>query len=165
MGTFRAKDGFLNIAPSLDWEGFCRALGSDSLARDERFAGFEARMQNREALRGAIEKILSGRGVAEWVEIINAAGVPCGPVLAIDEAMADPQVRHLDLTQQLEHAREGPVTLLRYPASFAGVRPRIERAAPLPGCDTRRVLEEAGCASEEIEALLAAGVAREASQT
>ena len=108
MGTFRAKDGFLNIAPSLDWEGFCRALGSDSLARDERFAGFEARMRNREALRGAIDKILSGRGVAEWVEIINDAGVPCGPVLAIDEAMADPQVRHLDLTQQLEHAREGP---------------------------------------------------------
>jgi crotonobetainyl-CoA:carnitine CoA-transferase CaiB-like acyl-CoA transferase len=162
MGTFRAGDGFLNIAPALDWEAFCRALGSDALPADERFASFELRMQNKEALRAAIEAILADRSVAEWVEIINAGGVPCGPVLAIDEAMADPQVRHLDMTQQIEHASEGPVTLLRYPASFAGRRPAIERAAPLPGSDTRAVLEEAGCGPEEIEALLAAGVARDA---
>jgi crotonobetainyl-CoA:carnitine CoA-transferase CaiB-like acyl-CoA transferase len=163
MGTFRARDGFLNIAPALDWEAFCGALGSDTLPVDERFASFESRMRNKEALRGAIEAILAERDVAEWVEIINGRGVPCGPVLAIDEAMEDPQVQHLDMTQQIEHAIEGPVTLLRYPATLAGGRPAIGRAAPLPGSDTRAVLEEAGCGPEEIEALLAAGVARDAS--
>ena len=159
MGTFRAADGHLNLAPALAWEAFCTALDCAHWREDPRFADFEARARNKEALRNEIEQVLALRTVAEWVQLLNDAGVACGPVHDIRQAMEDPQVRHLDLTATLEHETAGAVTLLRYPTRFGDTRPGIGRAAPLPGAQTREILAEAGCTPDEIDALLEAGIA------
>jgi crotonobetainyl-CoA:carnitine CoA-transferase CaiB-like acyl-CoA transferase len=159
MGTFRAADGWLNIAPALNWEGFARAIEAPELLADPRFAEVAGRYRHREALRAAIEAALARRASVEWVEIINAAGIPCGPVLAIDEVFADPQVRHLELAQTVEHATDGPVTLLRLPINFSESACRVRAAAPVPGADTRAVLAEQGYGPDDVEALLESGVA------
>jgi formyl-CoA transferase len=159
MGTFRTADGWLNIAPALNWEGFVRAIEATELLADPRFASVAERYRHREALRSAIDGALGRRSTAEWVEIINAAGIPCGPVLALDEVFADPQVRHLNLAQTVEHATDGPVTLLRLPINFSESPSRIRGAAPVLGAHTREVLAEQGYDADDVAALIESGVA------
>jgi crotonobetainyl-CoA:carnitine CoA-transferase CaiB-like acyl-CoA transferase len=164
MGTFRAADGWINIAPALDWEGFARAIEAGEFLEDPRFADVGARYRNREALRDALEAKLAVRTVSEWVEIVNAAGIPCGPVLALDQVFADPQVRHLDVAQTLSHASDGPVTLLKLPLNFSSTPASIRSAAPIPGADTREILAECGYDEAEIEGLVRGGAAADSSE-
>jgi crotonobetainyl-CoA:carnitine CoA-transferase CaiB-like acyl-CoA transferase len=165
MGTFRTADGWLNVAPALNWEGFVRAIEAPELLEDPRFAGVADRYRHREALRAEIDAILAHRTTEEWVEIVNAVGIPCGPVLAVDEVFADPQVRHLELAQTVEHATDGPVTLLRNPINFSESPSRIRGAAPVPGAHTREILIEQGYDADEVDALVEAGVASTAARS
>jgi crotonobetainyl-CoA:carnitine CoA-transferase CaiB-like acyl-CoA transferase len=164
MGTFRAQDGWINIAPALDWEGFARAIEAGELLEDPRFADVAARYRNRDALRDALEARLATRTVSEWVEIVNAAGIPCGPVLTLDQVFADPQVQHLGLTQTVTHAHDGPVTLLRLPLTFSSTPASIRSAAPIPGAHTRAILGECGYAKDEIDELVRCGAAADRSE-
>jgi len=164
MGTFRAADGWINIAPALDWEGFARAIEAIDLLEDPRFQGVGARYRNREALREALEAKLATRTVSEWVEIVNAAGIPCGPVLALDQVFDDPQVRHLCVAQTVTHESDGPVTLLRLPLNFSSTPTSIRSAAPIPGAHTREILAECGYGEAEIDEILDSGAAAERSE-
>jgi len=161
MGTYRVRDGWINVAPALNWEGFARAIGAPELLDDPRFASFESRYRHREELRIALEAILTRRDAAEWVERVNAAGIPCGPVLAMDEVFADPQVRHLRMTARVEHATDGPLDLLRHPVGLSETPTRVRSAAPVPGAHTREVLRELGYGEAQVEHLLASGAAAE----
>jgi crotonobetainyl-CoA:carnitine CoA-transferase CaiB-like acyl-CoA transferase len=163
MGTFHARDGHLNVAPALHWERFARAVGAPEWIEDPRFATPVLRARNREPLREAIDAVLGTRDMRDWIEILNAAGIPCGPVLAMDEVFEDPQVRHLDVTETVEHAREGPQRVLRLPLHFSEARTSIRNAAPVPGAQTREILAEIGYDEQAIEALLASGAAALAS--
>ena len=101
-GVFKTSDGHINIATAgaATWERLCRAIGAEELhraipsTRPRRPA-----RQNRDALNAEIERCLAGGTSAEWVERINAAEVPCGPIYAINEIYADPQVKHLDMVR------------------------------------------------------------------
>jgi crotonobetainyl-CoA:carnitine CoA-transferase CaiB-like acyl-CoA transferase len=159
MGTYRAADGWLNLAPSMDWAQFARALDAPELLEDARFASAPERARHRDALGSAIEARLAARPVREWVEILSAAGIPAGPVLRVDEVFADPQVQHLEMTAVVEHAVDGPVELVRHPVQFSETPARVRGAAPVPGAHTREVLEELGYAPAEIEGLIASGAA------
>jgi crotonobetainyl-CoA:carnitine CoA-transferase CaiB-like acyl-CoA transferase len=159
MGTYRSADGWINLAPSLGWDRFAAALGAEELSSDPRFATPEQRSRNRDALRAVVEAHLAGRPSAEWVERMNAAGIPCGPVLAMDEVFADPQVRHLHMAERVEHPLDGPLDLVRNPLRFSESGSQLRAAAPVPGSHTREVLGELGYADSEIEALLASGAA------
>ncbi len=161
MGTFRARDGSLNIAPALAWEAFARAIDAPELLSDPRFASLESRVQHREALSELIESKLAERNVSDWVERINAAGVPCGPILSLDQVFEDPQVRHLNLTRTVEHERDGPLRLLRSALTFSETPARIRSAPPVQGAHTREVMEELGYSTAEIEVLIADGAAAE----
>ena len=99
MGCFRSKDGWVNVAgPSGRLlHRFCEAIGLPELPRDSRFDSGEKRSANRSALNEIISNRLAERTTAEWVAVLNAAGVPCGPVYSMDEVFADEQVRHLDM--------------------------------------------------------------------
>ena len=99
MGCFQSKDGWVNIAgPSGRLlERFCAAIGLPDLPTDERFDSGRKRSANRAALNEIVAARLRERTTAEWVDVLNDAGVPCGPVNTMDEVFADPQVEHLGM--------------------------------------------------------------------
>jgi crotonobetainyl-CoA:carnitine CoA-transferase CaiB-like acyl-CoA transferase len=157
MGTYRTADGWINLAPALSWERFAQALGAPELVSDPRFASGEARAQHRDALRERLEAQLATAPSSAWVERMNAAGIPCGPVLAMDAVFADPQVRHLRMAQRVEHPIDGPLELVRHPVGFSETPASIRAAAPVPGADTESVLAELGYVAAEVDALVADG--------
>ena len=153
MGTYRARDGLVNVAAIGSWTRFCTALGAPELTGDPRFASAADRLRHRSELRATLDEILSRHTVDEWVGRLNEAGFPAGPVLRVDEAFADPQVRHLAMVAE---AGEGRV--VRHPVTFTDTPASVRSRAPAPGADTRSVLAELGYAAARIDDLIASGV-------
>jgi formyl-CoA transferase len=157
MGTFKTKDGYVNVAAMLGWERFLAAIDGEELKDDPRFVDAVSRARNREPLREAVEARLAARSSEEWIAILTAADLPCGPVLSLDEVFADPQVRHLQLTRRVEHAEDGELELLRLPLTFSETPASVRGAAPVPGSQTREILAEHGFDEASIEELIASG--------
>ncbi len=154
MGLFRAKDGHINIAGSNEFYGrMCRALEAPALIENPRYRTEDARVQHRDELNAAIEEYLSRRTCAEWIEILNRAGVPCGPVNRIDQVFADPQVQHLAIAQSVAHPTLGEIRLVGEPMAFNGERPPIRSATPELGQHSEEVLRGLGYAEAEINRL------------
>jgi crotonobetainyl-CoA:carnitine CoA-transferase CaiB-like acyl-CoA transferase len=160
MGVYRARDGFFNLAVGNDdmWRRFCKALEQPELADDPRFGGMLSRVKNRQALDAVLGPALARRPAAEWVDVLNAAGVACGPINTLDQVFADPQIRRADLVREVANAAWGPHKVLALPVHLSRTPARVERAAPMTGEHTREVLEALGYEPGALEALLADGV-------
>jgi len=160
MGVYRARDGFMNLAIGNDdmWARLCAAIGRPALAGDERFARGPARVKNRQTLDELLETALVEKTAVEWVEVLNAAGVACGPIYTLEQVFADPQIRSLGLVHEQQHAAYGPVKVLGLPVSLSRTPPTVRTPAPVPGSDTREVLRGLGFDAAAIEALAAEGV-------
>jgi crotonobetainyl-CoA:carnitine CoA-transferase CaiB-like acyl-CoA transferase len=160
MGVYRARDGFFNLAVGNDdmWRRFCKAIEQPALADDARFGGMLARVKNRQALDAVLATALARRPAAEWVELLNAAGVACGPINTVDRVFADPQIRHANLVREVANATWGPHKVLALPVHLSRTPARVERAAPMTGEHTRAVLTELGYDAAALDALLAGGV-------
>lgn len=159
-GRFRARDGYLNIAAGNDsmWRKLAHALAHPEWLDDPRYATAFVRIQNREALSADIDTVLAGGTVTDWVERINAAGVPCGPVLDIEQVFADPQVLARRMLMQLPHPEVGTFKTTGLPVTLSQTPGRIERRPPLLGEHTDEVLRECGLSDAEIERLRQQGV-------
>ncbi len=146
MGLFRAKDGHINIAGSNNelYGRMCRALEAPALLENPRYRTEDGRAQRRDELNAAIEEYLSRRTCAEWIEILNRAGVPCGPVNRIDQVFADPQVQHLGIAQAVAHPTLGDIRLVGEPMALDGERPAIRSATPELGEHTEEILQGIG---------------------
>jgi formyl-CoA transferase len=116
------------------------------------YATAAARSKNRDALNAEIHERLADRSSAEWVEHLSAAGVPCGPIYAIDEVFADPQVQHLRMVQEIESAR-GTLRVLGQPVGLGRTPSRFAAAPPELGEHTVEVLREFAFSDAEIEEL------------
>jgi crotonobetainyl-CoA:carnitine CoA-transferase CaiB-like acyl-CoA transferase len=158
MGTYRSGDGHLNIGGLKSIEAFLGAIDGLDLLDDERFATADDRRANRVEFNAACEQRLRLGTTEHWVERLNAAGVPAGPVYAIDETFADEQVRHLELDQTVD-APAGEVRVLRHPVTLADTPTSIRSGVPAPGAHTREVLAELGYDEAAVDALLASGAA------
>ena len=158
--TFRAKDGYLNIAPAGQnlYERFCKAIDRLDLYVDERFNSLQQRQRNRDELNDIIADCLKDRTVADWVERINAAGVPCGPVYTIDQTFADPQVQHLRIAQNVAHPKLGDVEVLGTPVTLTRTPGGVRTPTPEQGEHTYDVLMELGYSETEIADLQGEGV-------
>jgi len=159
MGVFPASDGMINIAASGDrmWRDFLKVIGAEELAEDERFRTPRARGSHRAELRAEVEGKLRQRTSAEWIQALNAVGVPCGPILSIDQTFADPQVQHLAMAQPVHSDKYGDLTLVRSPVRLSRTSTSLRRAAPSPGAHTEEVLREYGYTAEQIARLAESG--------
>jgi crotonobetainyl-CoA:carnitine CoA-transferase CaiB-like acyl-CoA transferase len=151
MGAYRAADGYLNVAAPGGrlWTGLCDVLGEPDLRADERFATAGDRFRNRAALDEELEARFATRTRAEWIALLDAAGVPCGPVNAIDEVFADPQVQHLAMLARIPHATRGDVDVLRNPITMSESRPVVPTASPVPGRPEGEIFAELGIPSPD----------------
>jgi crotonobetainyl-CoA:carnitine CoA-transferase CaiB-like acyl-CoA transferase len=163
MGVFPTADGQINIAAfgGRLWEAFARAIGMEHLIDDPRFKGQRNRARHRDELRALCEARLRERTSAEWIRIMNEAGVPAGPIYSIDQTFADPQVQHLDMVRTVQHPLYGPLNIVRSPLNLTETPPTVRTAAPLPGIHTEEILREYGFAAEEIQELFRRGVVAE----
>ena len=157
MGAFRCRDGLVNIAASGGrlWKRFCEALGAEELLRKPEYASPRDRAERKAALNAEIEAVTVRFTTAELVRMLNAVGVPCGPINDIGEAFEDEHARHLGMAKPAPHPELGDVNLVRSPINL-GAFPQADRfdsAAPDPGADSVAILGELGCTQDEIDAL------------
>jgi crotonobetainyl-CoA:carnitine CoA-transferase CaiB-like acyl-CoA transferase len=151
--VYATQDGHLNVAAIGNnmWRRLCNAMEAPELADDPRFRTGGDRVKHRDAANAAVQAILLQRSTAEWTERLLAAGVPCGPIHAIDQVFQDPQVQHLGMAWPMHHPQLGDVAVVAQPMSFER-HPAADAAAPSPGfgAHTQDILSEIGIADERI---------------
>ncbi len=159
-GVFATADGYINIAAAGDdiYRRLCKAIAAEHLAADPLFATGKARSDNRDSLNEAIEAITRGRTSADWIEALNKASVPCGPIYQMNEVFADAQVKHLAMTRTVPQTVLGDVEVVGQPIELSRTPWSIRSAAPEPGEHTDAVLAELGYSAADIAKLHAGKV-------
>jgi crotonobetainyl-CoA:carnitine CoA-transferase CaiB-like acyl-CoA transferase len=162
--AFRSKDGYVTVGASGDklWRAFVtQVVEQPQWLDDPRFDKNPQRVRNVEALQELIEGVLVTQPTAYWVEKLDAAGVPGGPVYTYDQTLADPQVKHRKMVYDIEHPKICLMKTLGLPLKSNGELTTIRKPAPLLGQHTREVLRELGYTDADTRALLSDGVVRE----
>ena len=151
-GTFATSDGHINIAASSGrlWARLCETLGHPEWAQAPAWRTQAGRSADRVALNAAIEALTRQNTSAHWIARFEEAGIPCGPIYAINEVFADPQVQHLGLAARLP--ADAKPTVLASSITMSGVSKAIRRAPPAASQDTDEILREIGYSTSEISA-------------
>jgi len=158
--AFPTADGHLILAVANDGQfaKFCEAAGRPELARDERFATNEARVEHRDELAAIVADIISAKTSAHWLKVLEHS-VPCGPINTLAQVFADPQVQARGMQLELPHPIAGSVPSVANPIKYSATPLVFESAPPPLGAHTREVLrEDLGLSIEEIDRLREAGV-------
>jgi crotonobetainyl-CoA:carnitine CoA-transferase CaiB-like acyl-CoA transferase len=151
-------DEYLNVTilNERQWRSFCQVLDVEYLADDPEYNSV-AKRQGKDELFGLIEGLLSMRPASEWQELIQTAGVPCGPVITRDQVFSNPQVVENEFFVRRDQPGLGQVQEMGFPLRFSEARSHIQRTAPLLGEHTGEVLQEFGFTLDELEELRTRG--------
>jgi len=154
-GVFKTKDGYINIATAgqKTWQRFCEAAEATALMEKPEYKTSEARSKNRDALGAEIDNYLAARTSADWVERLNKASVPCGPIYSIDRVFADPQVQHLGIVQGVTMTDNSKMRLIGQPVGLSRTPSRLATRPPNLGEHTNGILKEFGFSARDIAAL------------
>jgi crotonobetainyl-CoA:carnitine CoA-transferase CaiB-like acyl-CoA transferase len=158
---FPTADGnmVLTVGNDQQFARLCDVLGHPGWATDERFATNRARVANRKELIPKLRQATVMRPTLEWVQILEASGVPCGPVNTLDEVFDDPQVLARGMKQSIPHPSLGEVPTVGNPIKFTLTPVTYRSAPPLLGEQSEQVLTSVlALSSEEIELLRKRGV-------
>ncbi|OGO57946.1 MAG: hypothetical protein A2V85_13285 [Chloroflexi bacterium RBG_16_72_14] len=157
--TFRTADGEIAVAVGSErqWPRLCEAIGLPELARDPRFATNGERVTNRADLRPIVAERLGARRTGEWLAILDAAEVPCGPINDIPAAFGSPQAQARAMTVDVEHPVLGRVRQVGLPFALSATPASIRTAPPMLGEHSGQILAELGYHPAEIAALRAQG--------
>ncbi len=158
--TLRASDGWINLGVANDslWVRYCNAVGRPDLRDDTRFATAPERVRHREALMPIIVELTAVRTVAQWMDLLGAAGVPCGRIRTVAEVCNNPQLTTRGKVVDHPHPTAGQVRMIGQPIELSETPGRIDRAPPLLGQHTDEVLRAADYTDDEIRVFRADGV-------
>jgi len=151
-GVFPTQDGFINIASAGEelYRRMCKALGMPQLAEDPDYATGKARANNRDKLNAIIAGVTEAKTSAEWIDLLNKAGVPSGPIYKMNEVFADPQVQHLGMARGVENPKLGHQELVGQAVSLSRTNWALRRPTPERGEHTEEVLRELGYNGQDI---------------
>jgi formyl-CoA transferase len=154
-GVFKTKDGHINLAVTgqVMWERLCQTIAAPELIDHPDYKNGALRSKNRDALNAEIDKRTATKTSAEWIDLFNKAGVPSGPIYAIDQVFADPQVKHLGIAQAARKPSGEEQIFVGQPMALSRTPSRIAATPPQQGEHTDEVLKEFGFADDEIAAL------------
>ena len=157
---YETKTGYVTISTMTNdqWAGFCRAAGRPELITDERFRSAGGRHRNADERLALIQEILMTGTADQWLEALDAEGVPCAPVLTRSQAVEHPQLQASGILVESEHPHAGRLRQARNAAVFEGAPMRIRHGAPLLGEHTAEVLAELGYTESEVGDFVEAGV-------
>ncbi len=165
--TFQTADRPINLCifNEKHWAKLCQTLDRQDLMEDRRFKTNRLRVANAAAINHTLAQMLQERPAAEWLERLQAAGVPCGLVYTYAETFNDPQIRHNGMLQEIPHASAGLQKTIGLPLRLHKTPGAIRRAAPLLGQHSREILQAAGFDDQEIDALIQNGIVVQAKLT
>jgi crotonobetainyl-CoA:carnitine CoA-transferase CaiB-like acyl-CoA transferase len=158
--AYPTADGYINIAASwpAQWKKMCEVMGRSDWLENPDWRSSRGRVAHRDSLNAAIAEETGTRPSAHWVELLETAGIPCGPIYTIDQAFEDPQVQHLGVAAPVEHPRLGPTHMVASPLNISGADKSLRGAAPIRPDHTDEVLAAAGYSAEELADMRSAGV-------
>jgi crotonobetainyl-CoA:carnitine CoA-transferase CaiB-like acyl-CoA transferase len=153
--AFHAKDGWLTIggANQPNWERLAGVLGASEWLADERFRTNADRMNHLEALVPLMNAKLEHKTVKEWIALLEAEGVPCGPIYTMDQVFEDPQVRHLEAAAIVRHPRLGDVRIVNQAVKLTRTPASMACATPELGEHTDEILQEVGYRAADLARL------------
>jgi crotonobetainyl-CoA:carnitine CoA-transferase CaiB-like acyl-CoA transferase len=159
--AYRSQDGFVTVGASNDklWRNFCiQVCDKPEWLTDPQFATPAARMKNNDELEAAIEAVLTTRPTAHWVDRMDAAQVPGGPVYGYEQILNDPHIKARKMVVDIDHPKIGPMKAMGLPLKSTGELTAIRRPAPWLGQHSEEVLREIGFGGAEIAKLFADGI-------
>ena len=159
--AYRSKDGYVTVGAGSEklWRAFAvQVCEKPEWMEDPRFNQPNIRVKNADALEVELEKVLTTQPTAYWVERMDAAGVPGGPVYGYDQIMKDPHIKARNMVVDIDHPKIGPMKTLGLPIKSTGALTQIRQPAPWLGQHTEEVLREIGYADGDVRELFAAGV-------
>ncbi len=153
--AYATADGHINVAAAGEgiWKRLCMALDRADLLQRAEFEGGANRAKNRKALNAELNAILSAKKSEEWITILNAAGVPCGPIYSMDQVFADAQVRHIGAAATVKHPALGEIRVVNQAVGLSRTPATMASATPEIGQHTDEVLAEVGYSAADIAAL------------
>ena len=154
-GVFPTSDGHINIAASSArvFGRFCEALGKPEWKDNPDWKDQVSRSKHRKEINAAIGEVTRHKPSEHWIELLEGAGVPCGPIYSIDQVFADPQVQHLGMATPMHSPVVGDVEVVASAISMTGFSKAIRQATPEQGECTDEVLASVGYSSDEIAAM------------
>ena len=160
--ALKTKDGYITIgaATQTTWEGLCRALGREELIVDPRFATTGDRKRREKELAALLEETVCEETTQRWMEVLERARVPCGPINDFQQVYSDPQVRAREMLVELEDPELGTLKNIGIPVKLSLTPGSIRRRAPDLGEHSREVLLQAGYTAEDVDRLIEAGVVK-----
>lgn len=152
IGVFPTSDGHINLAAanSRMWPRLCAVLDKPEWAEKPEWSTGDGRRLHRQELHAAIANVTRTQTTRHWIEVLNSAGVVCGPIYRMDEAFEDEQVKQLAMSSAVDHPELGRLHLVASPMNFEGTPRRLRRATPDGGADCDDILRGLGYPSEKI---------------
>ncbi len=159
-GVFPTSDGHINIAASSArvFTRFCEAIGRPDWLTREDWKSQSGRSKDRKAINAAIAEITSTKPASHWIELMEANGIPCGPIYTIDQVFADPQVKHIGMATKMTSPYVGEAEIVASAINISGFSKAIRHHTPDPGEHQDEVMKSVGYTDSEIAELRKKGV-------